>query len=103
MPTPSEFNQVILFSEDLKRIHAALADAGRTDLVAIIEEKTARSASEQRYLNALPCLDENEFDFDAVPVVSEGEHGAYVSCWVWVSKERTDKIAGDSPDDKKSA
>ena len=99
---PPEFNPVILFSDDLKRIHASLTKAGHADLVALIEQKTTRSASEQRYLNARPQLDENEFDYDAVPVVSEGEHGAYVSCWVWISKERADEVAGTADDDAKS-
>ena len=99
---PAEFNPDILFTDDLKRIHAALAEAGRVDLVALIEQKTARSTSEQRYLQALPCLDENEFDYDEVPIVSEGEHGAYVSCWIWISKERADEVAGTADDDAKS-
>lgn len=103
MPTPTEFNPVIFFSDDLNQIHAALAAAGCTDLVALIEQKTMRSASEQRYLNARPFLDENEFDFDAVPIVSEGEHGAYLSCWVWISKERADEVAGVVKDDAQSA
>lgn len=103
MPAPAAFNPVILFSDDLKQIHAALADAGRADLVALIEQKSTRSASEQRYLNARPCLDENAFNFDTVPIVSEGERGAYVSCWVWVSKERADEVAGAVEDDAQSA
>ena len=94
MPIPSEFNPVILFPDDVEQLHAALADAGRVDLVALIEQKTARSTSEQRYLQALPCLDENELDFDDVPIVAEGEDGAYVSCWVWISKERAEELAG---------
>lgn len=98
MPTPAEFNPVIFFSDDLKQIHVALADAGRTDLVALIEQKATRSASERRYIQARPFLDENEFDFDAVPIVSEGEHGAYLSCWVWISRERADEVE-DTADD----
>jgi hypothetical protein len=100
---PPEFNPVILFSDDLKQIHAALADAGQADLVALIEQKSTRSASERRYLNARACLDENAFDFDAVPIVSEADDGAYVSCWVWGSNERADEVAGAGEDDAQSA
>jgi hypothetical protein len=101
-PMPSEFNPVILFSDDLKQIHAALAKAKHADLVALIEQKTTRSASEQRYLNARQQLDENELDFDDVPIVSEGEDGAYVSCWVWISKERAEELAGAARADARS-
>jgi hypothetical protein len=102
MPTPTEFNPVIFFSDDLKQIHAALADAGRAALVALIEQKATRSASERRFLHACPCLDESAFDFDTVPIVSEGEGGAYVSCWVWISNERADEVAGAVEDDAQS-
>jgi hypothetical protein len=102
IPMPSEFNPVILFSDELKQIHAALAKAKHADLVALIEQKTTRSASEQRYLNARQQLDENELDFDDVPIVSEGEDGAYVSCWVWISKERAEELAGAARADARS-
>ena len=103
MPAPAELKPVILFSDDLRQIHATLAEVGRADLVALIEQKATRSASEQRYLNARPCLDENEFDYDTVPIVSEGEDGAYVSCWVWIPKERANEVAGVVDDDAQSA
>ena len=32
-------------------------------------------------------LDENNFDFDDEPRVSESNDGAYVQVWMWINKE----------------
>jgi len=45
---------------------------------------------------------EGEFDFDPVPVVSEGDdNGAYIQCWIWVDFCGTelDKEDGDEETD----
>jgi hypothetical protein len=39
------------------------------------------------FVKAAPSLDENDFDYDDNPLVSEGDDGAYVNVWVWVSNE----------------
>lgn len=99
MPRPTDFHPVILFAGDLKPIYQALLSAGRKDLAAIIAEKTARTESDRRYIAAAPTLDDNEFNYDTIPIVSEGDEGAYVSCWVWVSKERAAEVADDAVED----
>jgi hypothetical protein len=94
--TCTDFSPVILFSDELKSLHTALASAGHADLATMIETKSTRSPSERRYLAARPILDDAEFDFDDTPVVSEGDAGAYVSCWVWVSKEQANEVANNA-------
>jgi hypothetical protein len=96
MTRPTDFHPVILFEGDLKPIYHALLAAGRKDLAALIEEKTARSESDRCYIAAAPTLDDNDFNYDSMPIVSEGDEGAYVSCWVWVSKERATEVADDA-------
>jgi hypothetical protein len=67
MPRPTDFNPVILFEGDLKPIYHALLVAGRKDLATLIEEKTARTESDRRYIAAAPTLDDNEFNYDPTP------------------------------------
>jgi hypothetical protein len=87
MTAPTNFHPVILFEGDLKPIHQALLAAGRPDLAMIIEVKTARTEAELHFIAAAPSLDDNEFSYDSMPIVSESSEGAYVSCWVWVPRE----------------
>lgn len=100
MPRPNEFHPIILFSADSVRIYDALVAAGHQDLSSLIAAKASRSDTDRRTIADVPALDENIFDFDDVPIVSEGEDGAYVSCWVWVPKADVEVVAGETKEDE---
>jgi hypothetical protein len=99
MTAPTNFHPVILFEGDLKPIYYALLAAGRPDLAMIIEVKTGRIESELHFIAAAPSLDDNEFSYDTMPIVSESSEGAYVSCWVWVSRERIAAVTDEATEE----
>lgn len=82
-----EFCPVILYREDAKAVHDALAAAGQNALANKIATGAQRSENDYKLIAALPYLDENEFDTDDVPVVSSSDDGGYVMIWCWVSNE----------------
>jgi hypothetical protein len=86
MSSPSHFAPVILYSEDAEAVHDALLASGHSDLVQKIRLKAKRSRLDKMYAEQVVCGSDGEFDHDDEPVISQGESGAYVMVWRWVSK-----------------
>lgn len=88
MPMSSEksFAPVILYSEDAKAVHDALLASGHADLAQKIRMKASRSRLDKMYAEHVVYGSDDEFDHDDEPVISQGESGAYVMVWRWVSK-----------------
>lgn len=86
---PKVFHPVLLYSADTTAVHAALLSSGYYDLAKKIAEKSKRSKTDRKYIDAIKLWDDATFDIDDEPVVSRGEEGAYVMVWQWVDENET--------------
>ncbi len=87
MSSKQSFAPVILYSEDAEAVHDALLASGYAHLAQKIRLKANRSRLDKMYAEHVICGSDDEFDHDDEPVISQGESGAYVMVWRWVSKD----------------
>jgi len=83
----SHFAPVILYSEDAQAVHDALLASGHTDLAEKIRTKANRSRLDRMYAEHVTFGNDDEFDHDDEPIISQGVNGAYVMTWRWVYKD----------------
>lgn len=87
MSTAIKYYPALLAGDEISQIHDALTASGHHDLASLLERKSSRTPRDRLYSQSLPSFDENDFDVDDDPIVSETDNGAYVMTWRWVAKE----------------
>ncbi len=87
MHTSTAFAPIMLYSDEAKAVHDALAASGYGALATMLASKAQRSEADKQFIAALPQLDDSDFDVDDEPVVSVSEEGAYIMVWRWVANE----------------
>lgn len=81
------------FADRLRALIAEGLTIGET-LNVFGEHQAATDPGAQAFIDAAP--DRDGISYDATPIVSQSDDGAYVSGWVWVSNE----AAGLEPDEE---
>lgn len=87
MADTNHFSPVILYSDDARAVHDALMSSGHGELAEKIRRKAFRSRLDRMYADLVNVCDENIFEADDEPVISQGPEGAYVMVWHWVYKD----------------